>query len=217
MAITHHPDISMLMSCSAGSQPEVFAAIMASHISMCPKCAREVSRMEKIGAALFDQLPPTAVAKPAPVVAARAAEADHGPTTSAPPKADPDVPFPLVDTLGITSLDRIPWKWLAPGVWHYRMPLSPGAKGDLRLLKVAPGVAIPEHGHGGEELTLLLRGSYSDEHGRYHTGDVSDMDPSVEHAPVADPKEGCICLVAVEKQARFKSFLPRILQPWTGL
>ena len=65
------------------------------------------------------------------------------------------------------------------------LPLT-GA-GKLRLLKVAPGHGIPEHGHGGAELTLVLRGSFHDETGRYARGDVADLDETVEHQPVADP------------------------------
>ena len=40
MAITHHPAPESLMSCSAGSMPEAFAAVMASHIAMCPTAAK---------------------------------------------------------------------------------------------------------------------------------------------------------------------------------
>ncbi len=79
MTITHHPDISTLMSCAAGSQPEVFAAVVASHLSQCPACAREVAKMQDIGVALFDALPPAPMGCEAPVVAARAGEADAEP------------------------------------------------------------------------------------------------------------------------------------------
>lgn len=216
MAIKHHPDIAMLMSCSAGSQPEVFAAVMASHLAMCPQCAREVQRMEEIGAALFDTLPAERVGGAAPLAAARAREADNPETIESIPTKS-DIPFPLAGALRVTDLDQVPWKRLAPGIWHYPLTLSEGAHGDLRLIKVAPGKELPEHGHGGEELTLLLRGSYRDEIGVFRRGDVADLDDSVEHKPIADPVEGCICLVATEKQARFKGLIARILQPFTGM
>ena len=67
-------------------------------------------------------------------------------------------------------------------MWDHPLPLA-GA-GKLRLLKVAPGHGIPEHGHGGAELTLVLRGSFHDETGRYARGDVADLDETVEHQPV---------------------------------
>jgi len=76
---------------------------------------------------------------------------------------------------------------------------------------------MPEHGHGGSELTLLLRGSYRDEVGHFARGDLADLDETVEHQPVADPETGCICLIGTESKARFKSLFARLLQPLTGL
>lgn len=213
MTITHHPDVSNLMSCAAGSQPEALAAVMAAHISMCPRCAAEVRRMEQIGAALFEDVPPADVARGAPVVAARAGEADVDRDL---PRPSGDVPAPLAALVG-ERLDDIPWKRLAPGVWHHPLPLSQGAKGVLRLLKVAPGIALPEHGHGGAELTLMLKGSYHDKLGEFRRGDVADLDEDVEHQPIADATEGCICLVASEGKARFKGLLARLVQPLTGM
>jgi putative transcriptional regulator len=216
MAIKHHPDVSTLMSCSAGSQPEALAAVVSSHLSMCPDCAREVGRMALIGAALFEVMAPAEVVGAAPVLEARAREADAPPPADIPP-AGRGIPYPLQVRLGLSSFDDIPWRRLAPGVWDYRLPLTEGVAGDLRLVKVAPGLKVPEHGHGGEELTLLLQGSYTDATGTYRTGDISDLDDSVEHAPVSDPAEGCICLVASERKARYKGLIARLLQPFTGL
>ena len=214
MTIQHHPDVSTLMSCAAGSQPEAIAAVMAAHISICPECAAELRKMEAIGAALFEDVKPATVGRQAPVMEARAREALSESAGKARPHGD--VPAPLVAHVG-PNLDDIAWKRLGPGVWHYPLPLSKGAKGDLRLLKVAPGRAMPDHGHGGEELTLMLKGSYHDKIGTFRRGDVADLDGDVEHAPIADDKDGCICLVASEGKVRFKSFFARLVQPLTGM
>lgn len=216
MKITHHPSDASLMSCSAGSMPEAFAAVMASHIAMCPCCRGTLSTMEHIGTALFDQLPPTPVSRPAPVAALRAMDADV-PSQVAPQDTGVlgDVPDPLVKVLG-TSLDDVPWKRVGPGVWSHNIALSDAARGDLRLIKIAPGQAVPDHGHHGNEMTLVLRGAYSDISGVYRTGDVADLDEHVEHQPIADPVEGCICLIAVEGRLKFKSRVARLVQPFTG-
>lgn len=214
MTIEHHPDVANLMSCSAGSQPEAFAAVMASHISMCKVCADRLRTMDDIGIALFEELPPAHLSKGAPTIAARANEA-HGDLAHG---ADPaqDVPLPLVSVIG-TQLSAIAWKRIGVGVWQHEIKLSPGAKGSLRLLKVAPGVAIPDHGHSGTELTLLLQGGYHDKLGHYRKGDVADLDSTSEHQPIADPDEGCICLVATEGKTRFKGLLARLVQPFIGM
>jgi putative transcriptional regulator len=212
MPIQHHVDDATLMSFAAGSLPEALAAVVAAHIDVCPRCAREVRRMEAIGTALFSGLRTRAMQQPANLMAVRRAEADVAePHWDAAPSTD--VPAALAHLIG-RSLDGVAWKTLAPGVQHYRLPTRTG---DLRLLKVSPGRRMPEHGHGGSEITLMLRGSYSDETGTYFAGDVADLDDGVVHRPVADPFDGCICLIASERPARFKGLLPRMVQPLTGM
>lgn len=219
MTITHHPDIASLMCCSAGSQPEAFAAVIASHLAYCCQCRAEVCRMQKIGAALFDSLEPAKMSESAPIIAMRACQADSDADhrRDAPcPECSGDVPRPLAALIG-ERLDDVAWRWLAPGVWTFPVPLSKGCCGDLRLFKIAPGKALPQHEHEGAELTLILRGSYTDAFGTYRAGDVADLDEGVAHGPVACPQKGCICLTATEGRLRFKGFLARMLQPILGL
>ncbi len=214
MRIRHHLDDATLMSFAAGSLPEALSAVVAAHVAMCPRCAAEAKRMEQVGACLIDELRPEPVARPTPVEAWRRA--------SVPEKKDSPRSACAAARDGVravigSDLDALPWKRLALGVWHLPLALSPGAGGGLRLLKVAPGHAIPEHGHGAAELTLVLRGAYTDETGRYGAGDVADVDEEIEHCPVADRETGCICLLASEKPARFKGVLPRLVQTFTGI
>ena len=77
--------------------------------------------------------------------------------------------------------------------------------------------AMPEHGHGGSELTLVLSGSYHDKYGHFGRGDVADLDDDAEHQPIVDDGEDCICLVAVERPTRFKGLLPKVFQPFVGI
>lgn len=191
------------------------AAVVASHLAVCPACAVQVSKLERIGEALFDRIEPVRLDRAAPVAAARALEA--GDARSAGSHTAPgEIPWPLISIIG-SELDAIAWKRLGPGLWHYPLKLSKDARGDLRLIKVAPGCKLPEHGHGGEEMTLILRGSYTDVTGHYSVGDVADLDPDIEHAPLTGAGEGCICLIASEKPARFKGLFARIMQPLAGL
>jgi putative transcriptional regulator len=214
MTIKHHPSSASLMSCSAGAMPEAFAAVMASHIEMCPCCRKDLSALEYVGIALFEKLDPVAVSKPAPVMALRAAEAGDVDVLDRPVATD--LPGPLAAVLGRTSLDQIDWKRVGPGVWQHQLPVRNAQNGEVRLIKVAPGQKLPEHGHSGAEMTLVLRGSYSDASGTYRAGDVAEMDDMHQHEPVADAVEGCVCLIAVEGKLRFKSRIARMVQPFTG-
>lgn len=216
MTIARHPDDLTLMGFAAGSLAEPLAAVVAAHLDLCPRCRAEVGDLERMGAALMGAAGP---AGGTPGVRARARSlpraasedgsrmAIHGDDRIGPADL---LPRPIRRRWGV-SLADIRWYPLARGVRHHRLPLSPGVTGDLRLLEVAGGAALPEHGHYGGELTLVLRGGFSDATGRFGPGDVEDVDAEVEHRPVADP-EGCICLVGSEGPVRFTGLGMRLWQ-----
>jgi putative transcriptional regulator len=131
------------------------------------------------------------------------------------PRGGIEVPAPLAGIIG-DSLDNLRWRWIGPGLWH--RPLEVRGAGSLHLIKASPSSSVPEHAHGGSELTLVLRGALIDAAGRYGPGDVADVDEAVEHhAPSADPDAGCICVIANEQPTRFRGLLARLMQPWHGM
>jgi putative transcriptional regulator len=75
---------------------------------------------------------------------------------------------------------------------------------------------VPEHGHRGHETVCVLAGSYSDRLGRFGPGDLAEADAEVEHQPVADAGQDCICLIATTAPLRFHGRAARLLQPVLG-
>lgn len=212
-SITHHPDGATLMSYAAATLAEPLAAVVACHLSMCPHCMSEVADLERMGAALMLSAPK----RPgdSPFEARRRPESEISPAPRHITRSGERLPAPLVAAYDLT-MERIPWRRLGPGVWHHRLALRLEGEGDLRLLRIAAGRRMPDHGHGGTELTLMLEGSYSDVTGEYRRGDVQDIDEELEHQPVVGMEADCICLIASDRPARFKSLIGRITQPWTG-
>ena len=218
--IRHHLDPATLMAYSAGSLPEPLAAVAAAHIEMCPHCQDELAALDLIGGALFDAMPVRESESftgglphiPGDVVALTARRDAVAARSARAPRSVIDERLMIG-----TRLQDVPWRRLGPGVWHHKLSLSEGVTGDLRLLKIAAGKEMPEHGHGGTELTLVLDGAYTDASGRFAVGDIQDVDGDDEHVPVADAEFGCICLVASERPARFKGLFARLVQPLTGM
>jgi putative transcriptional regulator len=203
MTITHHLDDATLMSLAAGSLPGALAAVAAAHASMCPRCRRELAMLETLGGVMLADLAPAASPQPGP---RQTVPAQAGEVRQFAAAGEGEIPGQVARLVG-GSLDSVPWRWLGPGVWDHLMPHA--GLGRLRLLRVAPGRNIPEHGHGGMELTLVLRGSFHDETGRYVRGDVAELDETTAHQPVADAGGDCICLVASEKAERFSGLIAR--------
>jgi putative transcriptional regulator len=210
----HHPDPTTLMSFAAASLPESLAAVVAAHVSMCPHCRRVLHDLDHVGAALMSASRCDDTESPA---LRKAVPDPRAPAAPQPPLPQGErLPAPIALTYGL-AMARIPWRRLGPGIWHHRLPLRRKEDGDLRLLRIQPGRTMPDHGHGGAELTLVLEGAYSDATGRYRRGDVQDVDEGIEHRPVVDPGAECICLIASERPAKFKSLISRLLQPLTGM
>ena len=219
MKIVHHPDSATLVSYAAGNLDEGFATLVAAHIASCEACQAALREIERVGGALLDTvdavpLSPSALERT--LGRLDLADAEEPPTPRITADQRPNVPAPLARLLE-GGLDDITWKTVAPGVSKYPLPVSRAARSRLTLLRIAPGTKVPDHGHGGMELTLVLRGSYCDAFGRFGPGDLADLDEHVEHQPVVDSPEPCICVVATEAPTRFKGFFGRLLQPIVGI
>lgn len=215
MTINHHPDIATLMAFSAGTLDEPFAAVIATHLAMSEGGRETIKRMDAIGGALLEVEEPADLASGSLDRLLGALEDTPAPVVTSTPE-DEAVPLPLQHYLP-RGLDGVKWKWTGPGVATADLAWSRDHKSRLFLLRVAGGRRVPEHGHGGQELTLILSGAYRDRFGIFAKGDIADHDEDVEHQPIAEPGEDCVCLVAVDARLTFRGKLMRTLQPLFGL
>ena len=216
MTPNHHLDDSTLLAYAAGTLDEAFSVVAASHVAVCPACRSAVRAAEALGGELFDAAGSAAVSDDC---RSRTFAALEQAGLYRLPVAQPRPAFPraLAQLLPVTNLEALAWKKKAPGVAIFDVKLPASAKGQLKLLRIGAGRAMPEHGHGGEEITMVLTGAYRDHMGRFAAGDVADLDEDIEHRPVVEQDGDCICLVATERPTRFKSFAARLLQPFVGI
>ena len=121
------------------------------------------------------------------------------------------LPAPLQDYVG-GDLDAIQWRPVGMGVKQAILPTSKDAA--ARLLFIPAGAAMPDHGHGGLEMTMVLQGAFIDSGERFARGDVEVATSDLAHTPIADIGEDCICLAVTDAPLKFKSLLPRIAQPF---
>jgi putative transcriptional regulator len=213
--ITHHLDEATLIAHAAGTLGEAHGFAAATHIAYCSQCRAALREAESLGGQILEDQDALAVSDTCR--AATLASLDAITPVVKAKRVHGELPVVLRNLIGTTELDSVKWKHKAPGVFTYEIPLSSRSNTHLQLLRIGPGKKMPEHGHGGEELTVILRGSYSDHTGRYMAGDVADLDEDIEHQPKVDSDVDCICLVATEAPARFKSFWARLAQPFIGI
>ena len=116
-------------------------------------------------------------------------------------------------------LKDMKWKSLVPGVAvHDILGNRKTVNGDrLYLLKAKGGMRMPDHGHNGEEWTLILTGSYCVGEKRFTRGDMHIEGEDEIHAPHIDEGEDCICLVMTQGPLKMQGWLPKVVQKVVGI
>lgn len=215
MKISHHFDDATLIAYSSGTLTKGMALLVESHLEMCEHCMEQVQTSNRIGGDLLRQIEPVPMKSGSldqllgmlDSVGAESLSEIAAPVTS-------EVPRSLAHYIG-DDLDKIEWKTMGLGVQQYDLKL--GGIGAARLLRIQPGVSVPHHTHTANELTLILRGSYVDELGRFQVGDVADLDDQLEHQPIVDTQQECICFIATDAPLKFSGFVGKLVQPFIGL
>lgn len=202
----HHPPDEYLIDLAAGAAGEGVKLLLETHLAMCPPCQTVRADLEQVGGILLEEeaaeaavlhLPdPGAFRAPAMRLARPLVQAGTG-----------GVPAPLRNFVG-ASYEALAWRMVWPGVHELPVPGVDPREG-LKLLRIRQGMALPNHTHEGDELTLVLQGGYRDATGHYQAGDIALADEHVNHQPKADWGDACICLTAVERPLRFNGLIAR--------
>ena len=218
MTPQYHPDEATLVAYAAGGASEATALVVASHLAFCERCRLEVARVEMIGGVLLDELAADRIGEDSCAsVIARLDDAPPPPAARKSIAANAWMPRPLQHYLQ-ADWRQERWRWFSPGIKHLPLvSMDDEARGHVRLVWAAPGRSLPSHGHDGSELTLVLAGHYSDRTGRFSPGDVSELDDTVIHRPVAGADEDCLCLLACDGAFRPVSRIARGLMRWLKL
>lgn len=218
MTLSHHLDDASLLAYASGTMPKGMALLVDCHIDRCEACLENVRSAEAIGGQLLDSIEPVSVEVGAfELLLSRLVSENNDQARTTPEiiaLASAEVPAPLARLVG-TDLDKIAWKKMGGGVQQFDLAL--GGIGAARLLRIQPGASVPQHTHTGNELTMILRGSYSDEVGRFRVGDVADLDDRINHQPIVDTHQECICLIATDAPLKFTGLMGRLVQPFIGL
>jgi putative transcriptional regulator len=202
----HHAPDPMLAAYAAGSLPYPFAVLVAAHVSACDECRARLEAHSLLGGIMLEGLPAAAVSGTARERTFAALDESVVPQSHH--QAFDVYPGALAQLLG-----GAPPRWQPLGFGTKQAVLWRGDSGSVRLLSIPAGQAVPDHGHHGLELTLVLSGSFSDAVGDFRTGDLEVADELLVHVPKAGPEGPCICAAATDAPLRFQSFLPRLLQP----
>ncbi|BFM19171.1 ChrR family anti-sigma-E factor [Gilvimarinus japonicus] len=231
MAITQHPSGDWLSGYAAGTLPLGQALCVSAHLEFCSQCRQNYSRLSQLGGELMQSLEPAPSPKLSldelmaridaqPKKATQDIEAydlDLSDGSSSAVARDRIKPSGTVIPRSLRKLipggyQKLKWSRISPSIRSAE--LCRDDKGlKVELLRIKPGGASPTHTHLGDELTMILQGSFSDETGVYHTGDFMACDQSHTHTPVASLDRECICLTVTQAPIQLTGFFGRWLNP----
>jgi putative transcriptional regulator len=202
----HHPPETLLLEYATGALREAQALAVATHLAYCPACRRQAERLDELGGALIDTLPP----EPLPPDALSALIARLDEEAPAPPVPKPPASVASAGPLGGLAVPEPlrgylaglpePATWVSLGDGISALDLGLGkAPVVAEILKMAPGSTLPVHRHSDQELILTVQGSFSEEAGPhsakggvYTVGDLGEFEGGSTHTVVAGA-DGCVC------------------------
>lgn len=224
--IKAHPSDAMLRSYVAGDLNSASGLVVSTHLDMCPHCQRMVFAIE-------EELSSSISTMDAAEAHDDMDDADmqlmlDAIFSSSAPKENPlsvqstndsliyldGKRFNLPRSLA-RQKDRIgPWNKMMGNMW--RAPINLGTDEVANLIYMGTATSVPEHTHKGTELQLVINGSFSDEYGHYHDGDLLLLDGSHQHTPQTT-SEDCLILAVMDGPLHFTSGISRLLNPFSSL
>ncbi|WP_193172013.1 ChrR family anti-sigma-E factor [Nisaea nitritireducens] len=216
------PGEDLLLDYASGALPEPVSVLVATMLALRPDLRQRVSEMEAVGGYLLEEIEPADLSNDAfDAVLARIeapgmpdeASANNDNATPSDAATVAAVPEPLRSYLG-SPLSKLAWRKRGPGIEEVRLPVA-DKRFEMSVLRLGPGRSVPTHSHEGSELTLVLDGAFSDAAGRYARGDLAVNGEEDQHAPMADPEDGCLCLAITGGPLRFSNPLIQLYDRMT--
>ncbi|UZJ42973.1 ChrR family anti-sigma-E factor [Marinimicrobium sp. C6131] len=224
----HHPDDLTLLEYSAGSLGLAQALAVSVHLGYCLQCQSQLRKLNALGGVLLSETRPASVGANDDQIPGRddaqSEDLDQGfdqlmarIESEKPARTETVVSKryhnPLERYLP-ASLDELAWQQQTREIAKYDLTnVVDMGSARITLQKIKAGAKVPVHTHRGNELTVVLKGGFSDELGVYHAGDYIARDPSHHHSPTALQNEDCICLTVLDAPMHFTGPLMRWLNP----
>lgn len=220
---SHHPTPEILADYAAGGLRLSHALCIAAHLEHCPACRQQVSKLERVGAHFFAAPASEPVADPEmdvlkQKVFAEIEQRSQMPSpvehTAAPRTATPSgyhVPKSLRQFIQ-SGYDQVEWSRVSPAIKIATLCRDHDGS-QVAISCVKPGGKMPHHSHTGDEITVVLEGSFSDEDGIYRKGDFILRDSRDKHKPIVTKDAECICLMVLDGPIQFTGVFTRWLNP----
>ncbi len=225
----HHPDKNVLVEFVSGSLDHAQSIAVSAHLHYCAHCRNKVATLEHIGGTLFslsesaDQKnnnQSSALSSPCfDTLMSRIESNEQKVTTqkSETEQVDHLLPpkYKTLPSVIRKMLANSPPSWQRVTASLSTANLVAGqSEYGVSLQKISAGGKVPQHDHRGAEMTVVLKGSFSDEDNVYQQGDFLLKNPGDIHRPRASSNEDCLCLSVEQAPVKLTGLFTRWLNPF---
>jgi len=202
------PIDALLADYAAGRLARPLHGLVAAHLAIKPDNREFVAALESVQARVVEEIDPKPLARrDAMLEKIFASESTRGSDLP-----DDVIPASLRAIAG-SGISGFNWKSKLPGMKEFQ--IKDKSVGEAVFYWIKPGRQMPSHTHEGTEVTLVLKGGFSDAYGHYRRGDIAIADGDVDHQPRADEDEDCICFAVTDAPLRLTGPLGRMLRIFT--
>lgn len=197
MSPNHHPSDDILTAYAAGALEPGFGLVVGAHVEVCAHCRARVGAFEAASGVALEKV----------------ADADVGADALANvmTRLGQQAPKQALDQRSfIERLSLKKKRWVAPGVWVAGVDTPHAPQNRVYLLSVASGGLTARHEHSGAEFCTVLKGAYRDELGLFAAGDFAAAESELNHQPVVEGAEACVCLFATEGRLKAQGLLGQL-------
>ena len=214
--VSKHPSPELLVEYVSGALSIARAISITTHLHFCQNCRQATVLLTEIGGHLLRESDVLTVSDGLleKVLTNLDESAGEGQVTGREVVSPPDQ---VIASLPLFVQRFFPdgcikWRFVSPSLKTASISVGEEAY-ELAVDLINAGGKAPEHDHRGREITVVLKGSFSDAEGVYHSGDFMTREVGSVHRPFASLNEPCICLSVLSAPIKLTG-LNRIFNPF---
>ncbi|GDY24826.1 MULTISPECIES: ChrR family anti-sigma-E factor [unclassified Agarivorans] len=220
-SIQFHPVEETLNLYAAGQLDPAMSIMVSAHLEYCTECRQRVHAIEQKMAAQLEDTQPAAMSNDLDsmlqMIMQQSAETVIEPSQ---PRLQEEISlgdkrFPLPRALQAHPQHIGPWGRLPGKIQRARVDAVSDSK--MNFIYMDQDSALPEHTHQGQEITLVLAGTFIDDAGSYVPGDFIIQNTENKHTPRTAANQDCLCLTLLDAPLHFTSGLASLLNPFSQL
>lgn len=187
-------DDGILLDQAAGNGPRAVQLLAECQTAMNPLARSVAHSAETAFVAMLTQLPRSDVSPDmlARILGTPQLHDDEAITVKSSTSA---LPAALQSALDRQTGGELRWNRRLGGVREIILDEFCEGETEASLVQLMPGGGIPDHDHGGDELTLILSGAFHDGRALYRAGELCSASSGLRHRPRVAGDEACVCLV----------------------